>query len=229
MPASLSVIAQRAASSLETLQASYDLARMAIQNGIPGDFVECGVYHGAQCAAMAMAIMESKQEIERKQRFNDYGQHLPPPLRRVHLFDSFAGVPEPGPHDRQWKDARHPVGQSAATLGEVHANMAEWGIDAALLAYHSGAFETTIPLWSEISKVRREVGKEPHRIAILRIDCDLYESTKLCLEHLYPLVSKGGWVIADDFALDGARKAFMDYFIGNDGSGIGPVYFQKQH
>lgn len=224
MPASLSVIAQRAASSLETLQASYDLARMAIQNGIPGDFVECGVYHGAQCAAMAMAIMESKQEIERKQRFNDYGQHLPPPLRRVHLFDSFAGVPEPGPHDRQWKDAGHPVGQSAATLGEVQANMAEWGIEPTLLMYWPGDFAMAMPFasfsWHDKPKCS---------IAILRIDCDLYESTKLCLEHLYPLVSKGGWVIADDFALDGARKAFMDYFIGNDGSGIGPVYFQKQH
>lgn len=189
-------IGERAASSLDTLQTSYDLARLAIENNVPGDFVECGVYQGAQCAAMAMAIMDMR-----------YG------TRRVHLFDSFSGVPAAGEHDKQWSEAGHPVGQSAATLDDVIQNMAEWGIDPTLLIYHEGPFDQTVA----------SMMQSP--IAILRLDGDLYESTKVCLEHLYPLVSPGGYVIFDDFALDGARKALMNYL--SETAGYSPIFWRK--
>ena len=49
-------VALAALSTRETVQASYDIARLAIERGVPGDFVECGVFGGAQCAAFARAI-----------------------------------------------------------------------------------------------------------------------------------------------------------------------------
>jgi O-methyltransferase len=224
MNARLKVIAQRAASSLDTLQASYDLARLAIQNDVPGDFVECGVFAGAQCAAMALAIMDewpgevpecdcNACKAVRRGRY----------ARRVHLFDGFAGVPAAGEHDKQWAEAGHPVGQSAASLEDVKSNMAEWGIDPALLVYHPGYFSETV---AYINPRNRVMAASMDRIAILRIDGDLYESTKVCLEHLYPLVSPGGWIIADDFGLDGARKAIIDYMGG--GARFGPVTWIKE-
>lgn len=216
MSPTLEAIATRAASSRETVQASYDLARLAIQNGIPGHFVECGVYHGAQCAAMALAIMDAGRAFAAEDRLNAS-------LKRVHLFDSFAGVPAPGPHDKQWIEAGHPVGTALATREEVERNMAFWRIDPALLVYHEGPFENTVGQFA-----RRYYGGErrppgPEQIAILRLDGDLYESTRVCLEHLYALVSKGGWVIVDDFGLDGARKAVDEYMKG----GYPPVMWQK--
>ena len=57
------------------------------------------------------------------------------------------------------------------------------------------------------------LGEKPEKIAILRLDMDLYEPTKVALEQLEPLVSPGGVILIDDYyAWDGAAKATDDYF-----------------
>ncbi len=193
MLSTLELIAKRAYSSRETIQASYDIARAAIENGIPGDFVECGVAAGANAAAMALAI----GTFER---------------RRVHLFDSFTGIPQAGPEDVEFLAAKHPSGLSAHSRKEVERNMAEWSLPLDLFVFHEGLFQHTVPTAPEVP------------IAVLRLDGDLYDSTKVCLEHLYPLVSKGGWVIVDDWDLTGARKAVIERV----GHGFGPIYWSKQ-
>ncbi len=203
-------VALAALSSKETLLATFDLARNVIERGIPGDFVECGVFGGAQCAVMARAIM--REECGQLIRGKLYGN------RRVHLFDSFSGVPEPGEHDTEWISAGHPPGQSVCSLEAVKQHMAEWGIPDELLVYHPGMFEETVPWYSRIPQT-------PVRpIALLRLDGDLYESTRVCVEHLAPLVSPGGWIIVDDFGLSGARKAFLEHYDRE----TGPAYFQRQ-
>ena len=45
------------------------------------------------------------------------------------------------------------------------------------------------------------------KIAVLRVDVDLYGPTKIVMDNLAPLVSQDGWIIFDDFHLPGARKA----------------------
>jgi O-methyltransferase len=207
---SLDQIGHAALSSRATLQSSYDIARLAIQNCVPGDFVECGVFGGAQCAAMAQAIAEHEQR-EHLWR-GPFGQDINWGLaRHVHLFDSFEGIPAAGEHDTNWT---HPPGQSACSIEAVKSMMKQWGIPEELLVYHPGWFRESL-YGSAL------LGLE--RIAVLRLDCDLYESTKLCLEVLYPLVSPGGWIIVDDFALPGCRKA-VDEFLQRE---FPPIYFQK--
>ncbi len=214
MTASIETIAQSALSSIETVRASYDIAVMAMLRDVPGDFVECGVFAGAQCAAMALAIMKriayANDEDSAQAR-----------TRRVHLFDSFTGIPAGGPHDTEWLAAGHKPGHSACSMEYVQARMKEWGIDESLLVYHKGMFSMTIPLASEPSPVKH-IWVIDH-IAVLRLDGDLYESTRVCMEHLYPLVSPGGWIIVDDWDLSGARKAVTEA-VGQ----FGPVYFQRQ-
>ena len=190
-----------ALSSKETVRASYEIARAAIAAGVPGDFVECGVFAGSNAAAMARAILD--------------GYHVRPgvaPPRHVHLFDSFAGVPSSGPHDEGWT---HPKGVSACSRLHVEQYMRNWNIPPELLVYHEGLFEDTL---------QRAAAHAP-QIAVLRLDGDLYESTRICLEHLYPLVSVGGWVIVDDWNLPGCRKAVDEYF---GGAPPAPIYFNKQ-
>lgn len=203
--AKLDQIAQAMLNSREALQSSYDIATLAIRNGIPGDFVECGVYAGAQCAAMALAIMQAED-------FDPY--HLARSPRRVHLFDSFEGVPAAGEHDNDFRV--HPAGVSACSMESVGRHMRTWGIPHELLAYHPGWFADTIP---PVAGAFRAVKGS---IAVLRLDGDLYDSTRVCLEHLYPLVSPGGWCIVDDFHLDGCRKATAEYFGGQ----FPAIYFQ---
>jgi hypothetical protein len=212
-------VALAALSSKETVYASYDIARLAIKRGVPGDFVECGVYGGAQCAAMARAIMDEACKVEMEDQHSI--EPLRPFSRRVHLFDSFAGIPQAGPEDREFIEAGHEPGLSVCTLEAVKDHMAEWGIPDELLVYHPGLFEEAIP---EDLREGVNSGLGPERIAVLRLDGDLYDSTRVCLENLYPLVSPGGWIVCDDFDLSGARKAVLEHV----GRNFGPVMWQKK-
>lgn len=186
-------ICQSALGHRTSQEQTYDLARVVLQRGIPGDFVECGVYAGASAALMAHAIMHHEERYLGTTRENFASK-----TRRVHLFDSFAGIPAIGPHD---DPAQVREGEARCSLPEVQANMRRWGIPDELLVYHEGLFDHTVPAFQPWA------GSAPNTIAYLRLDGDLYESTRVCMEHLYPLVSKGGYVICDDYDLHGCRYA----------------------
>jgi hypothetical protein len=184
---------------------TYDICRMALERGIPGDFVECGVYAGASSAIMARAILDQSEEDE-----YDYGS-----LRRVHLFDSFEGIPLAGPEDSEL--AHKPSGEAKCLLEDVKKNMRDWGIPDELLVYHPGWFEDTV----RPGPVGRLPYADVQQIAVLRLDGDLYRSTKVCMDYLYPLVSQGGYVIVDDFDLSGCKKAILE------ATNPAPIYFRK--
>lgn len=186
-------VATRAFTHPESVVSSYELAANVIKRGVPGDLVECGVYAGSQCAAMAKAIMDAGDQS----------------WRRVHLFDSFQGIPQSGPEDHEFQAHGNPPGDAACSLDQVKKNMAEWGIPESILVYHPGWFEATV------------ANPNPIAIALLRLDGDLYESTKVCMQHLFPRVSLAGWVIVDDYPLSGCRKAIHEVIIPQ------PMYFQK--
>jgi hypothetical protein len=188
------VVTQSALGWALTVQTTYRMALDAIARKVPGDFVECGVYAGAQSAVMARAIMDSGEKN-----------------RLVHLYDSFTGIPAAGPEDIEFLQVEHPEGLSACTLEQVMGNMDAWGIHPELLRYHSGDFRHTVPTSRHTA------------IAVLRLDGDLYRSTKVCMDHLVPRVSPGGWIIADDFDLSGARKAVLEH-----NKSFGPMYWMQQ-
>ena len=165
----------------KTLDASFLIAEQCIFNGISGDFVECGVYAGAQCAAMAYAC-----EI--------YGDNS----RMVHLFDSFEGVPKAGPEDG--KVGKIIEGGSKFTIDQCKFHMTNtFGIDERQLEYHEGWFKDTV----------FDAGID--KIAILRLDGDLYSSTLDCLEGLYGSLVHGGFLIIDDYMLDGCKQAVHEF------------------
>ncbi|MGH7484319.1 MAG: TylF/MycF/NovP-related O-methyltransferase [bacterium] len=169
----------------ETFEATYDIARLACDRQIPGDFVECGVYAGAQIALMAQAIIDSGAQG-----------------KRVHLFDSFAGLPAATPEDQEiWAHHGATAGESACSLPRVHSNLRSFGIPDELLVWHPGWFVDTV-----YHAIEMPLPTQLKQIALLRLDCDLYQSTKDAMR-LYSLVSRGGWVVADDWNLTGFRKA----------------------
>lgn len=203
-----------------TLQSTYDAA-CALIGRVHGDFVECGVWAGANSAAMAKAVMDhcgynhysygydypfSSEDAQQEHR------RIGSP--RVHLFDSFEGIPQAGPHDTEYLAAGHAAGLSKCSIETTRQQMKAWGIPDELLVYHPGWFSDTVASMMQTP------------IALLRLDGDLYESTRVCLEHLYPLVSVGGTVIVDDWTLSGVRRAMQEYF-GTPGA-PGPVYFKKE-
>ena len=136
--------------------------------------------------------------------------------RNVHLFDSFEGLPQPVEKEymawmeRDWKIPKDkakglliPTGACSATKQSAEEVLFEVvRYPAELVEFHVGWFQDTVPLAAS------NLGP----IALLRLDGDLYESTLVCLRHLYPLVVKGGFIIIDDYALKGARMALEEYF-----------------
>lgn len=196
----LKQVAASALADLETCEATYDLCRAVLARGVPGDFVECGVYAGAQAAMMAQAILDHNLGLT--------GDQFEPDHRRVHLFDTFAGIPAAEPVDAEiWAHHGAAAGESACSLEDVRANMDRWGIPQDLLVYHEGLFQDTVKLFLGQAVIEHRV------LAVLRLDGDLYSSTEVCLDALLPLVSRGGWVCVDDFNLAGCRKAVLGRII----------------
>lgn len=208
----------------ESKEATYDIAMLALQRGIPGDFVECGVYAGASSALMARAILDFYMVADRikgRLKLDDIeikGLSIGNAIsRRVHLFDSFQGMPESQPIDAELHQRGNVKGSAAVSLPTVQANMQRWGIPPELLVWHPGWFELTIP-----HAVRFPLPTQLQSIAVLRLDADLYSSTKVAMQYLYPLVSPGGWIICDDYDLSGARLAV------NEVVNPAPMYWRKR-
>jgi hypothetical protein len=200
--------------SYDVLSLLYGLCKQVNREGVDGAFVECGVWKGG-CAAVMAAVGE---QYSRK--------------RAIHLFDSFEGLPEPTELDGA--DAvQYSGGRSAGQLSSVNQCVASYQdvldllrrleIDLEAVNFHKGWFQETLPL----------VKNHMPPIAILRLDGDWYESTKVCLESLYDRVVSGGFVILDDYvAWEGCRKA-TDEFIQRRKLNVrlievrGNVYFRK--
>ena len=182
-------------SSKEVLRFTYDMA--VKYRDSPGIYIECGCAAGAQIIAMAAGA----------------------PNKTIYAFDSFEGIPLPSNKDDQMPGiaylskteqlalpdpGKQELKSSGATVVPLedfinHLDSALPGRDRKNILPRMGWFEDTVQHFNK-------------PISILRLDGDLYNSTYVCLKHLYPKVIKGGIVIIDDWALPGCRQAVYDYF-----------------
>ena len=64
----------------------------------------------------------------------------------------------------------------------------------------------------DVKKTLKKIKNVPQKISLLRLDTDWYESTKIELEILYPLLQSKGALLIDDYGnWEGARKAVDEY------------------
>jgi Macrocin-O-methyltransferase (TylF)/Glycosyl transferase family 2 len=169
---------------LRRLENLRDLAQAAIDTGIPGDFIEAGVWRGGCCILMR-GVLKANGITDRK----------------VYAADSFGGLPPPSPRFSQ--DAGDDYSQIkalAVSAEEVRSNFARYGLLDDQIVFVEGLFQDTLPA----------LAAGP--FALLRIDGDLYESTYVALESLYSKLSPGGFVIIDDYGgMPPCRQAVEDY------------------
>jgi hypothetical protein len=85
------------------------------------------------------------------------------------------------------------------SLKEVRRNFERYGLLDDRVQFLVGWFEDTLPTATI------------ERLAVLRLDGDMYSSTHHVLSALYPRLSVGGYVIVDDYYLDTCRAAITDY------------------
>lgn len=153
--------------------------------GLPlkGAFVECGTWRGGMAAGM---------------------MRLGGPDRDYHFFDSYEGLPPPDP-SLDGTDAVTYASElkthnnCSASLEEFTSVISTAGpMDRVHI--HKGWFSDTVPHY------------DGGPIAVLRLDGDWYESTLVCLRHLFPHVVEGGLVIFDDYyAYTGCSRAVHQY------------------
>jgi O-methyltransferase len=156
-----------------------------IGTNVPGDIMETGAWRGG-AGIMARAVLAAYCVGD----------------RRVILADSFAGLPPP--NDKSYPadagSAYHEFAELAVPLDEVKRNFAKFGLLDEQVVFLPGWFKDTLPT------------APVERLAVLRLDGDMYESTIQALENLYDKVSINGWIVIDDYEIVPAcRAAVHDY------------------
>lgn len=156
-----------------------------VSDGIEGDLIEAGTWRGG-AAILMRATLDSLGETE----------------RLVWVADSFQGFPgtEDGGVDADLGPGEMTMLEFLSiSVDEVKANFERFGL-AEGVRFVPGFFEQTMP------------DLTGGRWSLARLDGDSYEATRDCLVALYPGLSKGGYLIVDDYgAIDGCRRAVDEY------------------
>lgn len=179
-----------------------------INNKVEGDLIETGVWRGGTVIFMR-AILKACEVTDRV----------------VWAADSFEGLPKPNPdkYAQDKEDTLYTYDELRVSLDMVKENFRKYDLLDDQVRFLKGWFKDTLP----VAPIKK--------LALLRLDGDMYESTMDALVHLYPKLSVGGYAIIDDWgAVEGCRLAVLEYrkqhniteeIVTIDADG---VYWQKQ-
>ncbi|MGN6605815.1 MAG: TylF/MycF/NovP-related O-methyltransferase [Jatrophihabitans sp.] len=171
---------------LKRMQNIKDCVSAVIRDEVPGDLIETGVWRGGATIFMRGVL----------KAFDDTS-------RTVWVADSFQGLPPPDaarfPADEG--DDLHTKGGLAVGVEQVKHNFERYGLLDDQVRFLVGWFKDTLPT------------APIERLAVMRLDGDMYESTWQAIEALYPKLSPGGFVILDDFGSHPTQcgRAIEDY------------------
>lgn len=160
------------------------LTQRVLEEGIPGDLIETGVWRGGACIYMRGILAASGDQ-----------------KRRVFVADSFRGLPPPNAEDypADEGDQHHQMMQLAVSRDQVEENFRRYGLLDERVIFLEGWFKDTLP------------SAPIEALGLLRLDGDMYESTMDALNALYGKVSPGGFVIVDDYVLEPCAQAVDDF------------------
>lgn len=166
------------------LDALQGCVEQVLRDGVPGDLVETGVWRGGASILMK-GVLAAHGDTERV----------------VWCADSFQGLPPPDPEHfpQDAGDTHHNAEPLAVSRAHVEANFARYRLLDDRVRFLEGWFKDTLP------------SAPIEKIAVLRLDGDMYESTIQALDALYDRVSVGGFLIVDDYYLAGCREAVEDF------------------
>lgn len=174
---------------LKRLDALQECIEDILAREVPGDFIETGVWRGGSCIFMRGAL----------KAFGDT-------TRKVWAADSFQGLPKPESNDpSQLADQLWKFPELAVSLEQVKENFARYGLLDDQVEFIQGWFQDTLP----------EAPVE--RLALMRLDGDMFDSTTVALESLYPKLSVGGYVIVDDYGAVAECRSAVDSFRAKHG------------
>jgi len=160
----------------------YQFAKQA--SNLRGDVAEVGVYKGGTARLLAKT-------------FN--------PIKKIHLFDTFAGMPPTDANLDIHKEGD--FGDSSVQAVKAYLS------DCKNIYFHQGIFPATAkPI-------------ENFTFCLVHVDVDIYKSVMDCCIFFYPRMEKSGLMIFDDYGFlscPGAKKAVDEFFLDKPEN---PCYF----
>ena len=156
-----------------------------IEMNIPGDFIEAGVWRGGATIFMN-AVLRAHHEKGRK----------------VWVADSYEGLPAPSPdrYPLDKGDKHHTWESLKISVEEVRMNFEKYNLLDENVVFLKGWFKDTLP------------NAPIDKLAVIRLDGDIYESTWDSITNLYPKLQPGGFIIIDDYYVNkSCEQAITDY------------------
>lgn len=169
---------------LERLNNIRECVTDVVKRGVPGDLIETGVWRGGATIFMR-GVLAAYGDTE----------------RTVWVADSFEGLPKPsGKYAADDGDPHWTYSVLAVSEEQVRANFERYGLLDDQVRFLKGFFQDTL------------ADAPIEQLAVARLDGDMYESTIVALDALYPKLSIGGYLIVDDYgAIAACRQAVDDY------------------
>ena len=158
--------------------------KSVVDNGVEGDFIETGVWRGG-ASIFATGILRALGQDQRKTWVADSFKGLPPPKGEEFPVDANCKL--------------HTVDYLRVSRETVQRSFELFGLMSDNVRFIEGYFEDTLKT-APVDK-----------LAVARLDGDMYSSTICALDALYPKVSKGGFVIIDDYGLEQCAAAVTDF------------------
>jgi hypothetical protein len=158
-----------------------DLALIIKEEDLDGDFFEAGVWRGG-----ASIFLNALNKVY----FNS--------TKKVWVADSFQGLP-PSTHEKDLSYDFTQYEELSVSLEKVKENFDKYQLLDKQVVFLKGWFKDTLP------------SAKVEKIALLRLDGDLYESTMDILNNLYDKVVPGGYIVVDDYALQCCKDAISDF------------------
>jgi O-methyltransferase len=163
----------------------HECMNRVITDAIQGDFIETGVWKGGATIFMR-GFLQAQNIVNRK----------------VWVADSFEGLPPPAENDQGMDFTKNSFPYLAISLEDVRALFHRYDLLDDQVIFLKGWFKDTLPT-APIDK-----------LAVLRLDGDLYSSTWDALISLYHKLSPGGFAIVDDYySFPGCQTAVDDFRI----------------
>lgn len=176
--------------------AHYELYRRIV--GLPGDVLEFGVYKAA--SLIRMAVFRDLLETAYS--------------RKIYGFDAFGDFPTDGlsmSSDHSFVPAFESAGGPGLDVADVEAILRDKGCGDNVRLVKGNVIETLPAFLIENPQTR---------IALLHLDMDVYEPTRVVIEQLWDRIVPGGVMMVDDYnAVEGATRA-IDEFVAKSGRRI---------
>ncbi|MCA3126547.1 MAG: class I SAM-dependent methyltransferase [Rhodocyclaceae bacterium] len=166
--------------------------------GVPGGFLEAGVALGGS------AILLGK---------------IKPKDAPLALYDVFSMIPAPGENDGEDAHKRYEEissGQSAGLGGKTYYGYVDKLLDVVKQNLRDAGLDLVEDHIECIPGLFDETLHPAGPIALAHVDCDWYESVKVCVDRIAPHLSKGGIIVFDDYSSYSGCRSAVDEWMERD-------------